>query len=58
MTILFLCALFQVAGCQWNHDGSILAVAGQMDIPGSAEKDANVVQFYTPYGDHLRTLKV
>ncbi len=47
-----------VAACQWNHDGSILAVAGQMDTPGAAEKDANVVQFYAPDGDHLRTLKV
>ena len=45
-------------GCQWNQDGTILAVAGQMFVPGAAEKDSNVVQFYSPQGEHLRTLKV
>ena len=46
-------------GCQWSHDGSILAVAGTMSVTGaSTEKDSNVVQFYTPFGEHLRTLKV
>ena len=53
-------------GCQWNHDGSILAVAGQMFVPGSTalaaagdkNGDTNVVQFYSPFGEHLRTLKV
>ena len=29
-----------------------------MDLPGAAEKEANVVQFYNPDGEHLRTLKV
>ena len=45
-------------GCQWCHDGSILAVAGTMSVTGGSEKDSNVVQFYTPFGEHLRTLKV
>ena len=45
-------------GCQWSHDGSILAVAGTMSVSGGSEKDSNVVQFYTPFGEHLRTLKV
>ena len=46
-------------GCKWSHDGSILAVAGTMTVSGvGTEKDSNVVQFYTPYGEHLRTLKV
>ena len=46
-------------GCKWSHDGSILAVAGTMTVPSvGSEKDSNVVQFYTPYGEHLRTLKV
>ena len=45
-------------GCQWSHDGSILAVAGTMSVTGATEKDSNVVQFYTPFGEHLRTLKV
>jgi len=31
-------------GCQWSHDGSILAVAGTMSVAGAAEKDSNVIQ--------------
>ena len=46
-------------GCQWNHDGSILAVAGTMPVANAtSDKDSNVVQFYSPFGEHLRTLKV
>ncbi len=54
-------SLMNAVGCQWNHDGSILAVAGTMSVSGGAgggDKDSNVVQFYNPQGDHLRTLKV
>ena len=42
---------FKVANCQWNHTGSVLALAGR-------QGEANVVQFYNPLGDHLRTLNV
>ncbi|XP_051471912.1 WD repeat-containing protein 35 isoform X3 [Apus apus] len=42
---------------QWNHCGSILAVAGSLKA-ASPDKDVNIVQFYTPFGEHLRTLKV
>lgn len=45
-------------GCQWNHDGSVLAIAGLMSVSGGLDKDSNVVQFYSPFGEHLRTLKV
>ncbi|XP_063039587.1 WD repeat-containing protein 35 isoform X2 [Engraulis encrasicolus] len=46
-----------VASIQWNHSGSVLAVAGcQKNI--TMDKEVNVVQFYTPFGEHLRTLKV
>ncbi|KAG5266079.1 hypothetical protein AALO_G00249550 [Alosa alosa] len=46
-----------VASIQWNHYGSVLAVAGcQKNI--SLDKEVNTVQFYTPFGEHLRTLKV
>ncbi|XP_021561959.1 WD repeat-containing protein 35 isoform X2 [Carlito syrichta] len=42
---------------QWNHTGSVLAVAGfQKEV--MQDKDINVVQFYTPFGEHLGTLKV
>ena len=50
-------------GCQWNHDGTILAIAGTMTVSGGGgmsggeTKESNVVQFYNPHGDHLRTLK-
>ncbi|KAM6081426.1 WD repeat-containing protein 35 isoform 1-T1 [Chlamydotis macqueenii] len=42
---------------QWNHCGSVLAVAGSLKA-ASQDKDVNIVQFYTPFGEHLRTLKV
>uniref|UniRef100_A0A803XM55 WD repeat-containing protein 35 n=1 Tax=Meleagris gallopavo TaxID=9103 RepID=A0A803XM55_MELGA len=42
---------------QWNHCGSVLALAGSLKGT-SPDKDINVVQFYTPFGEHLRTLKV
>ncbi|NXA51529.1 WDR35 protein, partial [Nothocercus julius] len=42
---------------QWNHCGSVLAVAGSLKAT-SQDKDVNIVQFYTPFGEHLRTLKV
>ncbi|XP_014672746.1 PREDICTED: WD repeat-containing protein 35-like [Priapulus caudatus] len=41
----------------WNHMGSVLAIGGSQRYAG-ADKNVNVVQFYTPYGEHLRTLKV
>ncbi|XP_016132225.1 WD repeat-containing protein 35 [Sinocyclocheilus grahami] len=49
--------MWHVASIQWNHCGSVLAIAGSLRNSG-AEKDVNVVQFYTPFGEHLRTLKV
>ncbi|XP_032910663.1 WD repeat-containing protein 35 isoform X3 [Catharus ustulatus] len=42
---------------QWNSNGSVLAVAGSLKT-ASPDKDVSVVQFYTPFGEHLRTLKV
>lgn len=46
-----------VAQCCFNERGTVLALAGsqETDDGGSPE---SVVQFYTPFGDHLRTLKV
>ena len=40
---------------QWNHDGSILAIGGLIT---KDDKETNIVQFYTPWGQHLKTLKV
>lgn len=37
---------------QWNHNGSIVAVAGSLMITGiDGDKECNVVQFYTPFGE-------
>ncbi|KAF6028976.1 WDR35 [Bugula neritina] len=44
-----------VMQCLWNHRGDTLAVCGSQR---ALDKDVNVVQFYTPFGEHLRTLKV
>ncbi|XP_060042583.1 WD repeat-containing protein 35 isoform X5 [Erinaceus europaeus] len=46
-----------VVSIQWNPTGSVLAVAGSQKTIGQ-EKDVNIVQFYTPFGEHLGTLKV
>ncbi|KAJ3057254.1 WD repeat-containing protein 35 [Rhizophlyctis rosea] len=45
---------------QWNHDGSILAVSG-VQIVRSAQgedKEISLVQFFDPFGQYLRSLKV
>ncbi|XP_053476198.1 WD repeat-containing protein 35 isoform X1 [Ictalurus furcatus] len=49
--------LMNVASIQWNHSGNVLAIAGSLRTPGG-DKDVNVLNFYTPFGEHLRTLKV
>ncbi|XP_030756020.1 WD repeat-containing protein 35 isoform X2 [Sitophilus oryzae] len=41
--------------CSWNHNGSLLAISGKQF---ANEKEINLVQFYNPFGEHLRTLKV
>ncbi|XP_062851768.1 WD repeat-containing protein 35 [Trichomycterus rosablanca] len=46
-----------VASIQWNHCGSVLAIAGSLRNP-AGDKDVNILNFYTPFGEHLRTLKV
>ncbi|KAG5344860.1 WDR35 protein, partial [Acromyrmex heyeri] len=45
--------------CNWNSCGSLLAITGMMPLLSNGEtKDMNVIQFYTPFGEHMRTLKV
>lgn len=39
-----------VAQLAWNHNGSVLAVAGSQKAIGQ-DKEVNVVQFYGPYGE-------
>ncbi|XP_015518531.1 WD repeat-containing protein 35 [Neodiprion lecontei] len=48
-----------VAWCCWNHCGSLFAVAGMMPtLVGGETRESNFVQFYTPFGELVRTLKV
>ncbi|XP_072314070.1 WD repeat-containing protein 35 [Eucyclogobius newberryi] len=54
---VFIDTMMNVVSIQWNHCGSVLAVAGCLKT-ANMEKELNVVQFYTPFGAHLRTLKV
>uniref|UniRef100_A0A3Q3JKH4 WD repeat-containing protein 35 n=1 Tax=Monopterus albus TaxID=43700 RepID=A0A3Q3JKH4_MONAL len=42
--------LMNVVSIQWNHCGSVLAVAGSLRA-SNMEKEINVVQFYTPFGE-------
>jgi len=39
-----------VVNIQWNNCGAVLAVAGMQRVTGQ-DKDINVVQFYTPFGE-------
>ena len=45
---------------RWNSNGSVLAVAGTLSTTNSSgeRRDVCMVQFYTPNGQHMRTLKV
>jgi hypothetical protein len=36
--------------CRWNHNGSVIAVTGVMELADD-NKDCNVIQFYTPFGE-------
>ena len=40
---------------RWNHNGSLLAVAGSQS---TVEKEINLVKFYNPNGHMVRQLKV
>ncbi|KPJ21144.1 WD repeat-containing protein 35 [Papilio machaon] len=41
-----------IIDCHWNHNGTILATAG------CTKEQANVIQFFTAYGEQVRTLRV
>eukprot|EP00117_Sycon_ciliatum_P031550 scpid22207/ scgid3975/ WD repeat-containing protein 35; Naofen len=49
-----------ITGVNWNHNGTMLAVAGQITVKdeGRDARDSNCVQFYNPNGEHLHTLRV
>ncbi|XP_039278851.1 WD repeat-containing protein 35 [Nilaparvata lugens] len=43
--------------CAWNHNGSILAITGSTMLTGD-DKETNIIQFFTPFGELVRSLKV
>eukprot|EP00741_Cyanophora_paradoxa_P024440 tig00022075_g23597.t1 len=45
---------------KWNSAGTVLAVCGQQTTSGQSgeARDVSMVQFFSPMGQHLRTLKV
>jgi WD repeat-containing protein 35 len=45
----------EIICAQWNHDGSILAIGGIQVID---DKEANIIQFFDPWGQHLKSLKI
>lgn len=45
-----------IKGMKWNPNGNVLAVGGSL-IEGP-EGNKGVVQFYSPTGSHLRSLRV
>ena len=47
----------KIVSAKWSHKGDVLAIAGSQRS-ASQDKDVNIVQFYNPFGQHLRTLKV
>ncbi|CAF1237686.1 unnamed protein product [Adineta steineri] len=44
-----------VVSIKWNDNGSMLAVAGYQT---TGDKTHNFINFYSPWGEHLRSLKV
>lgn len=46
----------QAVDCQWNHDGTIIAICGVKT--SVVEKDMNLVKFYTANGTLIRTMKI
>lgn len=52
----------ELSQVRWNNDGSVIALAGtQYDSASRGNGDSkefNVVQFYNPFGRHLRSLRV
>lgn len=53
-------ATMRLTRCRWNHNGTVLALAGTQSTTSATgeKKDISQVQFYTPMGMHVRTLKV
>jgi len=50
----------QASKISWNTFGSVLAISGTKyeAVQGGGQREVQMVQFYNPFGKHLRTLKV
>eukprot|EP01147_Barroeca_monosierra_P005562 gene5562-8932_t len=49
--------LMTLVAARWNNNGNVLAVAGK-HLQEGTNRAACVIQFYTPLGEHLRSLKL
>ncbi|CAH0392141.1 unnamed protein product [Bemisia tabaci] len=47
----------RIVFCSWNHNGTILAITGSTVLADEV-KESNLVQFFSPFGEHLRSLKL
>ena len=52
--------MMRLTHCSWNANGTVLALAGVQTAktPSGDTRSISMVQFYDPYGDNLRSLKV
>ncbi|EGD73851.1 WD repeat-containing protein 35 [Salpingoeca rosetta] len=51
-------SMMEAVAARWNNNGTVLAVAGKQPTDDGSGRLTCAVQFYTPFGEHLRTLKV
>ena len=53
-------ANMMIKKCQWNYNGSVLAVAGIQTLRNAAgnTNDINVLAFYDPFGTLLKSIKI
>ncbi|XP_025414871.1 WD repeat-containing protein 35 isoform X2 [Sipha flava] len=54
--VVFECDMSIVA-IKWNHNGNVLALVGSLVVDGDV-KESNVLELYSPFGEHLRTLRI
>ncbi|XP_050539955.1 WD repeat-containing protein 35 isoform X2 [Daktulosphaira vitifoliae] len=54
--VVFECNM-SIVSIKWNHNGSVLALVGSLMVEGEV-KESNVLQLYSPFGEHLRTLRI
>uniref|UniRef100_A0A8D8YR04 WD repeat-containing protein 35 n=1 Tax=Cacopsylla melanoneura TaxID=428564 RepID=A0A8D8YR04_9HEMI len=50
-------ANMSIGCCEWNEDGTVVAVAGTTKLQGES-KPSNVIQFFSSKGEHIRSLKL